>query len=164
MPDAGEPARPFVCAAAGYVEIHINGSEGGGEQITAGDRGKAARRRPYDEVVGPKGKHNPERTAMRHGHEDGSMTLGGRRVQVRRPRMRTADDEQELPVSTYEHFSDRDPLTRASMDCMLGGVSTRRFQQAGEPSVRESSRRPHRRQRRRYLRCSSSAPAPRSMS
>jgi hypothetical protein len=28
------------------------------------------------EVVGVKGKHNPERSASRHGHEDGSMTLG----------------------------------------------------------------------------------------
>jgi len=37
------------------------------------------------EVVGPKGKHNGERTAKRHGHEDGSLTLGGRRVPVRRP-------------------------------------------------------------------------------
>ena len=78
------------------------------------------------EVVGPKGKHNPDRVAVRHGHEDGSMTLGGRRVQVRRPRMRTADDERELPVQTYEYFADRDPLTRAVMDRMLAGVSTRR--------------------------------------
>jgi putative transposase len=31
-----------------------------------------------DEVVGPKGKHNRDRVAKRHGHEDGSMTLGGR--------------------------------------------------------------------------------------
>jgi len=31
-----------------------------------------------DEVVGPKGKHNRDRVAVRHGHEDGSMTLGGR--------------------------------------------------------------------------------------
>src|SRR5207248_10131466 len=46
-----------------------------------------------DEVVGPKGKHNPDRTAKRHGHERGSMTLGGRRVGVRRPRVRTVDDE-----------------------------------------------------------------------
>ena len=38
-----------------------------------------------EEVVGPKGKHEPDRTAKRHGHEDGSMTLGGRRVKVRRP-------------------------------------------------------------------------------
>src|SRR5713226_8776114 len=49
-----------------------------------------------DEVVGPKGKHNLDRVAKRHGHEDGSMTLGGRRVQVNRPRMRTVNDEHEL--------------------------------------------------------------------
>jgi len=85
------------------------------------------------EVVGPKGKHDPDRTAKRHGHEDGSMTLGGRRVAVRRPRVRTADDEHELPVTTYEYFADRDPLSRAVMDRMLAGVSTRRFARVGEP-------------------------------
>ena len=89
--------------------------------------------REVDEVVGPKGRHNRDRTAKRHGHEDGSMTLGGRRVPVSRPRMRTADDEQELPVASYEYFADRDPLTRAVMDRMLAGVSTRRFVQVGEP-------------------------------
>jgi putative transposase len=86
-----------------------------------------------DEVVGPKSKHDPDRFAVRHGHEDGSMTLGGRRVQVRRPRMRTADDERELPVKSYEYFADRDPLTRAVMDRMLAGVSTRKFAGVGEP-------------------------------
>jgi putative transposase len=85
------------------------------------------------EVVGAKGKHNPERVAVRHGHEDGSMTLGGRRVAVRRPRMRTAADERERPVQTYGYFADRDPLTRAVMDRMLAGVSTRRFADVGEP-------------------------------
>jgi putative transposase len=40
------------------------------------------------------------------------MTLGGRCVPVGRPRMRTADDQHELPVVTYEYFADRDPLTR----------------------------------------------------
>jgi putative transposase len=85
------------------------------------------------EVVGSKGKHNPDRSAKRHGHEDGSMTLGGRRVAVRRPRMRTADDKRELPVKTYEYFADRDPLTRAVMDRMLAGVSTRKFARVGEP-------------------------------
>jgi transposase-like protein len=47
--------------------------------------------------------------------------------------MRTADDERELPLGTYEHFADRDPLTRAVMDRMLAGVSTRRFAGVGEP-------------------------------
>jgi putative transposase len=85
------------------------------------------------EVVGPKGKHNPERTGKRHGHERGSMTLGGRRVEVSRPRIRTADDERELPVATYDYFADRDPLTRAVMDRMLAGVSTRKYASVGEP-------------------------------
>ncbi len=85
------------------------------------------------EVVGAKGKHDPDRVAKRHGHEDGSMTLGGRRVPVRRPRMRSADDERELPVATYEYFADRDPLTRAVMNRMLAGVSTRKYARVGEP-------------------------------
>ena len=55
-----------------------------------------------DEVVGPKGKHNPDRTAVRHGHEGGEATLGGRRVEVRRPRVRTADGESEVQLATYE--------------------------------------------------------------
>jgi putative transposase len=56
------------------------------------------------EVVGPKGKHDPDRAAKRHGHEDGSMTLGGRRVKVSRPRMRSADDEHERCRSLIRVF------------------------------------------------------------
>lgn len=91
------------------------------------------------EVVGPRGKHNSERTASRHGHEDGSMTLGGRRVAVSRPRARTIDGK-ELAVSTYEYFADRDPLSRAVMDRMLAGVSTRKFERVGEPVGEEIER------------------------
>jgi transposase-like protein len=54
-------------------------------------------------------------------------------VPVRRPRVRTADDQRELPVQTYAYFADRDPLTRAVMDRMLAGVSTRKFARVGEP-------------------------------
>ena len=86
-----------------------------------------------DDVVGPKGKHNPERTAVRHGHEDGEVTLGGRRVEVRRPRVRTADGESEVKLSTYEHFADRDPLARVVLERMLAGVSTRRYRRTQEP-------------------------------
>jgi len=84
------------------------------------------------EIVEPKGKHDPERTATRHGHEDGSMTLAGRRVAVSRPRARSVEG-RELPVATYRYFADRDPLQRAVMDRMLAGVSTRRFARVGEP-------------------------------
>ena len=56
-------------------------------------------------VCGPKGRHDPARTAVRHGTGDGSVTLGGRRVPVTRPRMRAADGTGELPVAAYELFS-----------------------------------------------------------
>jgi hypothetical protein len=36
-------------------------------------------------LAGPKGRHDPERVAVRHGDDDGSVVLGGRRVPVRRP-------------------------------------------------------------------------------
>jgi putative transposase len=86
-----------------------------------------------DEVVGPKGKENPDRVAVRHGHEAGEVTLGGRRVAVARPRARTADGEREVPLVTYAHFADRDPLTRVVLEQMLAGVSTRRFARTREP-------------------------------
>jgi transposase-like protein len=86
-----------------------------------------------DEVVGLRGRHDDGRNAVRHGHEDGLMTLGARRVSVRRPRVRSTDGEREIPLASYEHFADRDPLTRAVLDRMLAGVSTRRFAAVGEP-------------------------------
>ena len=75
-----------------------------------------------------------ERTAVRHGHEDGEVTLGGRRVAVRAPTWPgTVDDEHEVPLATYEYFADRDPLTRVVLEQMLAGVSTRRFSRTREP-------------------------------
>src|SRR5213080_1515874 len=92
------------------------------------------------EIVGPKGMHDRDRTAKRHGHERGSMTLGGRRVEVSRPRIRTADDERELPIKTYAYFADRDPLTCVVMNRMLAGVSARKYARVGEPVDSEISR------------------------
>jgi putative transposase len=86
-----------------------------------------------DDVVGPKGKHDPERTAVRHGHDAGEVTLGGRRVAVERPRMRTADGSEEVQLATYQHFADRDALSRVVLEQMLAGVSTRRFDRTREP-------------------------------
>ena len=85
------------------------------------------------EIVGPKGRHDPERMAVRHGHEDGEVTLGGRRVGVKRPRVRAADGTGEVPLATYEHFASRDPLTALVLEQMLAGVSTRRLARTREP-------------------------------
>ena len=86
-----------------------------------------------EDVCGPKGKHDPDRVAYRHGSDDGEVTLGGRRVGIERPRMRSKDGEQELPLRTYEHFASRDQLSRVVLERMLAGVSTRRYRRLQEP-------------------------------
>jgi putative transposase len=86
-----------------------------------------------EEVAGPKGEHDPGRIAVRHGHESGEVTLGGRRVAVYRPRVRSANGRSELRLRTYAHFADRDPLTRIVLERMLAGVSTRRYRRTQEP-------------------------------
>jgi len=90
-----------------------------------------------DDVVGPKGRHDAGRAAVRHGSEAGQVTLGGRRVPVKRPRVRGADGSGEVEMATYAHFADRDPLTAVVMEQMLAGVSTRRFSRTREPVGRE---------------------------
>ena len=77
---------------------------------------------------------NPDRTAVRHGHEDGEVTLGGRRVEVAASagsdRGRRGRGAACRPI---EHFADRDPLDRVVLERMLAGVSTRRYRRTQEP-------------------------------
>jgi putative transposase len=84
------------------------------------------------EACGLKGKHNPDRVAVRHGAENGSVTLGGRRVSVTRPRARTTDGH-EVPLTSYAHFAAEDLLTQVVMERMLAGVATRRHARTAEP-------------------------------
>jgi putative transposase len=84
-------------------------------------------------LAGPKGKHDGARTAVRHGRERGSVTLGGRRVPVTRPRVRAADGAGELPIASYELFSSTEILGKLAMEKMLAGLSTRRYPVGLEP-------------------------------
>ena len=84
-------------------------------------------------ACGPRGRHDPDRAATRHGSERGSVTLGGRRVPVTRPRVRAVDGSGEVPVPAYELFTGTELLGRMAMERMLAGVSTRRYPVALEP-------------------------------
>ncbi len=77
-------------------------------------------------LCGPKGRPNPDREATRYGYDDGSVVLGGRRVAVRKPRVRTVSGE-EVPLPTYERFNEEDPLSRRVLEQMVLGVSTRHY-------------------------------------
>ena len=85
------------------------------------------------EICGPKGKHRPGREAVRHGTEDGSVILGGRRVPVRRPRVRAADGSGEIGVAAYELFNSTELLGEMAMTRMLAKLSTRRYSAGLEP-------------------------------
>lgn len=84
-------------------------------------------------LAGPKGRHDPDRVAVRHGRDDGLVTLGGRQVPISRPRVRSADRTSEVALSTYDCFASTELLGRMAMEKMLAKVSTRRYGSGLEP-------------------------------
>jgi putative transposase len=93
-----------------------------------------------DRVVGPRGRQDRDRVAKRHGHTPGEVTLGGRRVPISRPRVRSADDTQEIALDSYREFSSRDPFSDTVAERVLAGVSTRRYRRTQEPVGSEIDR------------------------
>src|SRR5713101_5356084 len=86
-------------------------------------------------LAGPKGRHQRPRTHHHWGTAATELTFGGRRVQVRRPRVRpTIGGEATLP--SVAAFRDRDPLTARMMQQLLAGVSMRDYEGSleGRPS------------------------------
>jgi putative transposase len=73
------------------------------------------------------------RTGLQPGMAARPVTLGGRRVPVRRPRVRAVEGSGELPVPAYELFNSTELLGKMAMERMLAGVSTRRYPTALEP-------------------------------
>jgi putative transposase len=84
-------------------------------------------------LCGPDGRHNPDRAGYRHGTGAGSVTLGGRRVPVTRPRVRAADGSGELHLPSYDLFSSTEVLGRMALEKMIAGLSSRRYAAGLEP-------------------------------
>ncbi len=72
------------------------------------------------------------REAVRHGTGKGSVTLGGRRVEVTRPRARTLDGH-EVALQAYSEVAADDLLRQVVLERMLAGVATRRQARIAEP-------------------------------
>jgi len=83
-------------------------------------------------LVGPKGRHNPDRVAYRHSVERSSVVLGGRRAGVDRQRVRSIAGE-ELTLPTWAAFSGEDILADMATERMLAGLSSRRYEVGLEP-------------------------------
>src|SRR5258708_35311693 len=76
-------------------------------------------------LAGPKGKHNMVRMAVRHGRERGSVTLGGRRGPITRPRVRAAAGAGEVAIARYEVFSSTEWLGQMAVGELLARPSAR---------------------------------------
>jgi len=83
-------------------------------------------------VCGPRYAQGPERQARRMGHAPGELVLGGRLVQVRRPRARTLDG-REVVLPSWAEFRQEDPLTERAVEQMMLGVATRKYERSLEP-------------------------------
>lgn len=77
-------------------------------------------------LCGPKHSQDGDRRAYRYGHCPGSLVMGGRRVTLPRPRVRTLDGH-ELELPAWKQWSDEDPLEERALAQMLLGVSTRGY-------------------------------------
>ena len=82
-------------------------------------------------ICGPKSQPQEDRKAYRHGFDQGQLVLGGRKVQVRKPRARTVDGK-ELTLPTWREMAAEDPLRRRMVEQMLVGVSTRKYERSLE--------------------------------
>jgi putative transposase len=82
-------------------------------------------------ICGPRYAHQAERLASRAGTVRGEVVLGGRKVPIRRPRVRAADGE--VPLPTLQTLTETDPLDRRILDQMLVGVATRQYARSLEP-------------------------------
>src|SRR6266849_5550773 len=84
-------------------------------------------------IAGPKGRHDPAgRVAYRHGDQESSVVLGGRKVAVSRPRVRgVAGGELALPI--WAAFAGEELLGNQVMASLLAGVSTRNYGTTLEP-------------------------------
>jgi transposase-like protein len=79
------------------------------------------------ELVGEKGKHNHERTAYRHGTEGTKVVMGGEKVSIDKPRVRTKSGS-EVPLPTLELAQNTDPLSKTILTRVLNGISTRKYE------------------------------------
>ncbi len=63
-------------------------------------------------------KPEEERPGRRAGSTESPITLGGRRIAIRRPRVRSIDG-YELGLPSFEAATDRDPLDRHTLEPAL---------------------------------------------
>lgn len=84
-------------------------------------------------IAGPKGKRNAARSVNHWGFTLGELVLGGRKVRVRKPRLRAAGGGAEVAVPAFDALAASDPLPDRVAEQIALGVSTRGYARSLEP-------------------------------
>jgi putative transposase len=82
-------------------------------------------------ICGQRYQHQVARQASRAGTVPSEVVLGGRKVALRRPRVRA--NGEEVPLPTFQIMAGEDPLNRRVVEQMLMGVATRQYARSLEP-------------------------------
>ena len=88
--------------------------------------------------AGPKGSHNPDRTAYRHGTGKTPVVMGGQKARIQRPRVRSKEGV-ELQLPTLSAFQNEDPLNQVLLSRLLSGVSTRKYARTLDEPVEDAA-------------------------
>lgn len=79
-----------------------------------------------EDLCGPRWKRDPERSAGRAGTTRSEVTLGGRRIPIPRPRVRSIEGA-ELELPSFAFASSRDPMDRHTLNAVACGISSRKY-------------------------------------
>jgi len=82
-----------------------------------------------DQLVGERYAHDSERQASRHGHEEGHVVFAGRKVPLKRPRVRSLNGK-EVQLGRYELFKAGTRMEASVSQRVIRGVSTRNYEGA----------------------------------
>lgn len=93
---------------------------------------KAELAREAEAIVGPKKIHQLDREHYHWGTTSSELPFGGRKISLRRPRVRTRDGKSEVPLPTVEALQRRDPLPARVINQVLLGVTTRGYGESVE--------------------------------
>lgn len=84
-----------------------------------------------DSLAGRQGRHDPDRQVYRWGSQGGYAVLAGKKIPLRRPRVRDRQG-REVVLESYRRFQSPPRRQRSIMKKLVHGISTRKYEQAVE--------------------------------
>lgn len=97
-----------------------------------------------NDLCGGHRKRNLGRTGYRYGKQSGYIVMGGQKVRIEKPRVRTIDGRREVPLAIYGRLQQAEVIDQTVARRLVRGVSCRNYRSvieiiAGSVGVSRSS-------------------------